>query len=189
MLELNVQADIMEIQRALGRLGSDVIPAAAATALNKTIKTVESAAVKEISTETGIRPQKKVRDAMKIYAASRNRLVAAVRAFPNAINLIEFVTPSRRHPGAFRKAKGVTAKAWGKAKVYEGAFIAYGSGSGKALVYARKTKKRMPIRALPGPSIPKTFVQRKVDEVMRKRAGEAWIKNIQHEIAYRISRL
>ena len=50
-------------------------------------------------------------------------------------NVIEF--------GARQTKKGVSAKVWGKRRVYKGAFIGSGRNSGKKLVFGKRKRKKI----------------------------------------------
>jgi len=80
-------------------------------------------------------------------------------------NVIEF--------GARQTKKGVSAKVWGKRRVYKGAFIGSGRNSGKQLVFARTSgatksgKKR--IKALHGASLPREFHRGDMEKIFNKK--------------------
>ena len=123
-----------------------------------------------------IRKTKRINPRMPIYFINAN----SPKARGN--NLIEFVSPSKRNPTAFRartkggarsapryKHKGVKAKAWGQTKTYGGTFIGKGKNSGKMLVFARTGKGRdAGIKAVTGPSPYRRFLKKRVrNELLR----------------------
>ena len=57
-------------------------------------------------------------------------------------NVIEF--------GARQTKKDVSAKVWGKRRVYKGAFIGSGRNSGKKLVFGKSKRKKNKLKALHG---------------------------------------
>ena len=61
-------------------------------------------------------------------------------------NVIEF--------GARQTKKGVSAKVWGKRRVYKGAFIGSGRNSGKQLVFKKRKDDPKRIEALHGALLP-----------------------------------
>ena len=80
-------------------------------------------------------------------------------------NVIEF--------GARQTKKGVSAKVWGKRRVYKGAFIGSGRNSGKQLVFARTsgaTKSgKIRIKALHGASLPREFHREDMEKIFNKK--------------------
>jgi len=64
-------------------------------------------------------------------------------------NVIEF--------GARQTKKGVSAKVWGKRRVYKHAFIGSGKNSGKQLVFGKSKRKKNKLKALHGASLPREF--------------------------------
>lgn len=164
------------------------IDQAAATSLNKAAANVKTTSTREITKETGIKPQKKVREVIVIHKARRTRLVAVVEAKPRVFNLIEFVQPSKRNTLAFRQRKGVSAKAWGKPKEYAKTFIARGQNSGKLLVFKRTADKPAKPKEVRGPSVPGTFIQDKIERANRKRIDEQWPKTFEHEIQRKLKK-
>lgn len=196
-MKISVKGDIKKILKA-NEQAKKIIKPATAAALNKTIRTVQSATTKEISRITGIKPQKRIREKLIIIKATRLMLTAKINAKPAGINLIEFVTPSKRNPQAFRvktrkgfKYSGVKAKAWNKQTEYKGTFIGKAKNSGKMLVYSRidKTNPRSKIEAKHGPSIPVTFLNYQVQRMMDSLGRITWAKNIEHEIQWRLSKI
>lgn len=193
MIEISIKQDIKKTLAALDSYRKDIIPAATASALNRTATTVKSVATKEIAQRTGLK-QSYVREKLAVIKASRQGLVAIVRALPKGVNLIQFVSPTKRNTKAFRKMdkkgnpkfKGAQAKAWGKTTTYKGSFIGTGKGSGKQLVFVRTGPQRdAPLKALHGPSVPMTFANKVVTQVMRDVIAREFGKNFAHEIKWR----
>ena len=59
--------------------------------------------------------------------------------------------------GARQTKKGVSAKVWGKRRIYKGAFIGSGRNSGKQLVFGKSKRKTNKLKALHGVSLPREF--------------------------------
>lgn len=188
MIDFSVTTNLKEITRQLNKIERSLIPKANVTALNKTADNVKTKAVQEISKITGFK-QKIVRKQIKIFRASRTNFLARLIAIGEAVNLIEFVTPAKTNAKAFRKRKGVTAKAWGKTKEYKGTFIAPGKSSGKFLVFARTSKGRYPIEAKWGPSVPHTFIKDKVNKAMKAVISIRFPKHFDQALRFHLSRL
>mgnify|MGYP003146303067 FL=1 len=164
-MNISVESNIKTLSRRWRGLQKKTVQKATVTALNKMGKEVFGKTVKELSAVTGVKPQKKVRSKMKLYKASSDHLKARISIKDQFLNLIEF--------GAKQTKKGVRHKAWNRSQLAKGAFIASGRSSGKRLVFAREGEKRLPIRGLPGPSLPieyfKSGVNKIMDRLVRKR--------------------
>ena len=60
--------------------------------------------------------------------------------------------------------------------------------NGKTGVFVRKTRKRLPIRKLWGPSVPQTMVEDAAQQAMQEKAGETWQKEFPRQLRYYIDR-
>jgi len=182
--ELNIKLDVSQVKRELWYIQNKVIDKAAARSINRTASKIQTIARREVAKKIGL-PQKKFKKNLVInIKASQRSLFAQVTAKGKEFNLIEFVTPSKKKVGAFRKKKGVIAKPYRKKKEFKGAFIGRGKNSGKLLVFRRKGKKRTSIKAMYGPSIPKTFIQKEIVKVLKRVAGDTWKKEFAHNLKY-----
>ncbi len=189
MIGLNITADIRKTERWLKRTQKKAVPKAASMAINRVAITVRKESVRAISRATSLK-QKRVREAVVIAVkARRTHLVAVVRARPKGINLIEFVTKGKRVPGSFRRKAGVSAKAWGKCKVYAGTFVGRGSNSGKPLVFARTSTQPKPLKTIHSPSIPRTFVQEEIKRVMVATGRRRWPIEFDRALRFALSRV
>ncbi len=155
-----------------------MIPKAASQAINRAVRSVISAAIKEVSTETNIK-QKEIRQAYQLHLAKRDRLRVAIDAKKaGARNLINFVRPNQRKAGHFNalnkrgahKAPGVKAKAWGKSKIYKHTLIGSAPQS-QLLVCARKGKGRTPLKGITGPSPRGAFISQRLQQIMECQAS------------------
>ena len=77
------------------------------------------------------------------------------------LNVIEF--------GARQTKRGVSAKVWGKRKIYRGAFINSGRNSGKRLVFKKLKDNPKRIEALHGPSLPREFHRQDMESIFNKK--------------------
>ncbi len=145
MLTIDVRTEFAGVFRALDLLDRDV-QAVATMTLNKVAGSVKTETARRIARETGMKVRE-VSERIPITRATRFNLTAAVRAEPWSPNLIRY--------GARQTKQGVSAAAWRKRKVYRGAFI----GNKGRTVFTRTSRARLPIKALHGPSIPRTFIQ------------------------------
>ena len=188
VVDVKVGFDLRKLSTRLDDIGKKVATRAANSAINKTAASVKVRATKEISKETGL-TQKVIRKQIDITRSNRGTLRAAVSAKGSAINVIEFVAPSRRTTKAFRKRQGVTAKPWRKRRVFKGTFIGHGKNSGKPLVFKRTSKNPYPIKAIHGPSIPRTFIEERVNKLLVNTARELFRKNLKRDLDFFMSKL
>lgn len=157
--EIDISHNIKEVQKELNKIQKTVVKRATARALNKTGITVRAEAARRVSKATGIKIGR-VKSQLTISKANQGRLICILKPNKRQANLIEFVTPGKQRPGAFRKKAGVTAKAWGKSKTYPGTFIGRGKSSGKTLVFKRDSRKsRSGLSGVYGPSVIGQFMR------------------------------
>lgn len=175
MIEVDVRADVAAVMRQLAGLSTQVVEPAAAAALNRVAVTTRRVAIKSIVDETGIRANA-VRQRINISRANRNQLEARLKAQAYAPNLANY---------AARQVKGgVSANAWRNRKVYRGSFLA----PKKRLVFTRVGPKRLPIKALRGPSVRKQFMRLPSERVMRQTIAERWPIEFAREVRFRLDR-
>lgn len=160
MIGLTVKSDIANVRRQLA--GRDKqINLAASRAINRALDSARSAATKALSKSTGIRPQRAIRDRLKVHPASPNLLIGKIGVQAYTPNLIRF--------NARQTKRGVSASAWGKRKVYPRTFIA---NKGRT-VFKRVGKNRLPIKAIHGPRLhmesAKAEIRKAMDAVARPR--------------------
>lgn len=192
-MEISVKAHVDKATKMLNIVERSVIPKATVNALNKTANSTKGKAVKAIAAPTGLK-QKYISGKLDVTRASKSRLVARVSARKGAPNIIEWVNKRSQklgRPGKRTKRfrdGGVTAKAWGKTKVYRGSFVGSGRSSGKPLVYVRQGKGGK-LKALRGPSIPRTFIEATVLKVMTGHATTFFVKRFDESVRYYLSRL
>lgn len=192
MLKMDVKFDMERVERQLTQVQRQEVPKAASRALNRAITTANTQAARKISQESGIKPQRKIRDQLRIVKASWQRLEAMLTARGHAFNLIQFVTPAKRHRGAFRNKPGVVAKAWGQRKTYRGTFIVRGRNSGKPVVVSRKpgrNKGRGWSDTKHGPSVPIELQRRRVQELLDHEARRTFRREFMRDLRRRLDRL
>lgn len=178
MIDFDVKADFDEVNRMLHDVETSLVTKAANSSLNKTIKSVQSIAVKDISKDIGL-TQKDTRRYLIIKRATWRNLVASVEGSGKRIAI------NRLKPRQIKK--GVTYRGEGGGrKLIPGAFMAPIPGSNKMGVFKRVGKKRMPINFLRSVSIPKVMTKEAVERAMKDVAAERWKKNFQHELDYRL---
>lgn len=114
MINFDVSVDIRAASKMLNNLGREIVPQAASAALNRVATSARKTAIDTIRKETNIKASA-VRKYVTTSKSNKTSLTATIRASKYAPNLINF--------GAREVKKGVSANAWGKRKIYRGAFI------------------------------------------------------------------
>mgnify|MGYP001942732765 CR=1 FL=1 len=71
--------------------------------------------------------------------------------------------------GARQTKRGVSAKVWGKRKIYRGAFIGGGRNSGKRLVFKQAEDNPKRAVALHGASLPREFHRQDMEKIFKKK--------------------
>lgn len=176
-VEINgIEAIDIDLREIPDRISSRVL----VRALNRSISSGRTVMVRAMAGDTGLR-SKDVRDAMVMREASSNRLEASLAARLKRIPLIDFKAkgpePSRG------KGRGVSYRLPGGAGRIENAFIAT-MRSGHRGVYKRRTKDRLPIDELKGPSLGQVF--RKFRPAGVARVTEVFDANFDHELSFAI---
>ena len=163
-LKISVKSDARKLSKLLTKRQRKDIPRILTQALNRTATQVQSGAVKSVAKETGLK-QKDVKAAFKRTKANFRRLTATVAASGRHLNLARFAARQTR--------RGVTAKAWGKRKLYRGTFI----GNTGRTVFVR-SKRKGGIRGVWGPSIPRTMLQRATRDAINDVVKKRWRINV-----------
>lgn len=208
MIAFNIKDDLKRLTKDLQKQQHKVIPRSTVQAINKTTSKVKSHAVREISKTTAIK-QKVVRPRIAIQKASLKRQQGIVDARKGkARNLIEFMSKTHakpsggiakpqffrrrhaakgKHKGAFR-FQGVQAKAWGKKKVYDGAFVGRTS-RGRVIVFKRTGKSRDKVTPVSGPSIRRSFISSQLTKSNVSLASVTFDKELSRALKLNLSRL
>jgi len=181
-ITLDVNADIKQVTKMLGRLQQGKINKAATRALNKTATNVRTQAVRLIANDIGVK-QKQVRANIILARARRNFLQASLIATKRRFTLIEL------DPRARQTARGVQIKQQGVRRIIPHAFIITRRQSGQLAIVKRKTAKRYPLIELRGESVAMGFNKFPARQLMQQTANQAWLKHFQHELHYEISKL
>ena len=71
--------------------------------------------------------------------------------------------------GARQTKKGVSAKVWGKRRVYKHTFIGSGKDSGKQLVFGKSRRNPKKLKALHGASLPREFQRQDMAQIFNKK--------------------
>ena len=159
-MEVKVKSNVKEAMRNLRNVQKKYVKKALVTALNKVGAEVVTQAKRELKDATGLKAgvvgKKIAKD-----KARRGDEEYTIRIKSRYLNLIEF--------GARQTKKGVSAKAWGKRKLYKHAFIGSGRNSGKQLVFGKTRGNPKKLKALHGPSLPREFHRQDMESLFNKK--------------------
>lgn len=202
MFSVDVKFDVKKLTSKLTAIERKVIPAATNSALNKVATTARNESAEIITKRMGKAKGLSAagfKRLVKIKRSTRKTLVATISVKGRHIPLIAFKA---------RKAKGgVIATAWGKRKLYKGAFIAK-VPSGHKGVFKRTGARRgdikqvkkganvgqryrpqLSIGELFGPSVSSVFKDVEVATVMRDVVKVKFPKVFEKELKFRLSKL
>lgn len=177
-----IRLDLTEFETRLAILKRPHAPLV--RALNRSLGSAQTLVARLISQDTGLKVGD-VKRHVRVSPATESRLAATVYASAARIPLIQFGAkgrePSRGLP------PGVRARLKGGPGTYPHAFIArVGKGGHRGVFQRRPGVARLPIVQLRGPSIWQAF--QKHQSATAARAQEQLGKNVQHEIAFALSR-
>ncbi|MEK4713470.1 phage tail protein [Sporosarcina sp. FSL K6-5500] len=171
-------AAFRDIQRRLAEIPNKA-PNAISAALNRTVTNVATNLNKEVRKEYTIKAGD-VKGTIKKRTANRGDLRASVKSTGGVIPLDKFKTSKLG-----RKQVKVAVKK-GQLKKVLGAFAADISGP---KIFKRKTKKRLPINKLFGPSVPQMAGESSIAERINNQASETFERRLDHEINRLLARL
>lgn len=185
-ISIQIKADVKEVENLLSGLGRGA-DKVITRALNRTITSVKSVAVKSIAKDIRVK-QKVVRQSLRLSRASYRKKRAYVEAEGGRIPLIDF--------NARKINRGVSYNApSGGRRTITGAFQAT-MQSGHTGIFKRtgirrkmrsgryKGKVREAITELHGASIPYVMLQKSVKAAMDTVARERWETEIRAQIKY-----
>jgi hypothetical protein len=173
---MQLTVDSRSRDRAFELLGKKNATKACVRALNRSIASARTLAVKVVRQDMGLKAGV-VRDRITVIKATASRQIARLAATTERTPLINFNAKALKRGGV--KAKLPSP---GKGR-YPNAFIAK-MPSGHIGVYQRAGKPRLPIYELRGPSVAQS-VTRHADDINAK-AAEVFQKNFDHEVQYRL---
>ena len=159
-MEVKVNSNFKKALRDIGNVPRKYVQKAMVTALNKVGAEVFTQAKRELKDATGLKAGV-VAKGMKKDKARRGDEEYSIFIKSRYKNVIEF--------GARQTKKGVTAKVWGKRRIYKGAFIGSGRNSGKQLVFGKSKRKKNKLKALHGASLPREFHRQDMPKIFNKK--------------------
>lgn len=199
MIRIDISSNLKDVSARVEGLTKSIEDKATVSALNRTATTVRAAAVREIRQEYPGLKAGAIREKLKILRANRGRLMSTVTLRGSRIALIEFSPRQTK--------KGVSVRIKGQRKLIPHAFITtMKSGLKSVFVRAQNSKPYnpvfrhgkgsrlrssgpdLPIAELMSLSLPRAFVNRKVQGVLKRLARETFIKNYRAELAFRSAR-
>jgi hypothetical protein len=184
--KIRVSSGIDKALSNLSNIEKKAVPAATASALNKTIKNCQVEAARIIKGSSGIKVST-VKEALPISKANKVKQWAEITARKRPTNLIEYVSSANKRVGAFRNKPGVRAKT-NKTYTVTGSFIAPAKGSGKLLVLQRRGDSRLPTKTIYGPSVYNSFKNDKTQTAIKSTAEKQWQANFERELEHYIRR-
>lgn len=171
-MRVDIRDNAADILRDLTKLERKVLPQATNRSLNRIGQTANTLITRSVAKEAGVTQALLRQRGFMVKVKSKiSTLTFTIIVRWGAIPMKDFNPRETK--------KGVTAKAWGQRKVYEGAFIVDSLGRH---VFVRKTDKRLPIKKLYGP-IPARLadtddVQGKIDAMLAERLPRELTSNI-----------
>ena len=179
-MNISIQTNFPDVQRALGRLSKDVGNKAMASALNKTVAQAKTAMSREIRAEFNMSAGK-VGEALRIKRAipsgGRFSLTASLESPTKrgrSLNLAAF--------SARQTAKGVTfkVKKSGPRQLIPGAFLI---NDGKT-VMIRTSKARLPIKALQTIDVAQMFNTKRINAKVLRFINEKFPELFKNEAKF-----
>jgi len=159
-MEVKVNSNFKKALRDIGNVPRKYVQKAMVTALNKVGAEVITQAKRELRDATGLKAGV-VAKGLKKDKARRGDETYSIHIKSRYKNVIEF--------GARQTKKGVSAKVWGKRRIYKGAFIGSGRNSGKQLVFGKSKRKKNKLKALHGASLPREFHREDMAKIFNKK--------------------
>ena len=159
-MEVKVKSNMKEAMRNLRNVPKKYVQKALVTSLNKVGAEVVTQAKRELKDATGLKAGV-VGKKIKKDKARKGDETYSIHIKSRYLNVIEF--------GARQTKKGVSAKVWGKRRVYKGAFIGSGRNSGKQLVFKKRKNAPKRIEALHSASLPREFERQDMAKIFNKK--------------------
>jgi len=159
-MEVRVNNNFKKALRDIGNVPRKYVQKALVTALNKVGAEVFTQAKRELKNATGLKAGV-VAKGLKKDKARRGDEEYSIFIKSRYKNVIEF--------GARQTKRGVSAKVWGKRKIYRGAFIGGGRNSGKRLVFKQAEDNPKRAVALHGASLPREFHRQDMESIFKKK--------------------
>ena len=158
-MDIAVKDTINQAIRNVRHLHRHYIKKALVTSLNKVGAEVATQAKRELAAATGLK-QKAIIKKIKKDKATKYDETFSIWVKGRRLNLVEF--------DAKQTKKGISAKAWGKRKVYPNTFFGSGKNSGKKLVFKKRRDNPKKIKAVYGGSLPREWERKDMIKIFNK---------------------
>lgn len=187
-MKIDIRSDAKELAKRIKTAHRKHIPAATNRALNKVGDRAYRDSARKIAKQLGV-SQKTIADkkATSTNRGSHGLIIRQRSKFKMMRYLITFARKgiSLAHLNPQQTTEGVVAGEKGKRELRRSAFIATVRGEHRA-VFRRKTKARLPIQKLYGPSLStvgeQTNVQQEAEATFRKDFAPEFMKDIRGRI-------
>jgi hypothetical protein len=173
-VKVSFKGDSIKMFQSLDRMGQKA-PIAVMRALNRTIASANTQAVRAISADLGGIKQSHIRDGILVVRATPGKLEASLNVTGKRLPLIDFK--------AKQTATGVAYQLPTGRDFVPHAFIAT-MRSGHRGVFLRRGRKRLPIAELRGPSLPRVFTRERILAAVRASTKSEFSKNLTHEMSF-----
>jgi len=173
-MEISIKSDLKSVMRDLDTIERKVLPKATNRTMNRLGTAANKIIIRGVSSEAGL-PQStlKKRGFFSNIRSKIRTLTFSIIVKWGSIPLKDFNPRQTK--------KGVTAKAWGSRKVYDGAFIVDSLGRH---VFVRKTDKRLPIKKLYGPIPARLAENDSITNDINKMMDERFTRELDANIKY-----
>jgi len=177
-LDFDMTADFRQAERLLHGMQTKAVRAAANSALNKAMKTVERIAVRQIAGKVGLN-MRDTRRYMRVRRSTRRTLETAL------------IGTGKRIPVHLRQARqtkrGVTYKGiGGKRRLIKGAY--FPGGDVKRGAFKRVGRQRLPVTFLRTVSIPFLMKQRAFEDAVNAIAAPRFRELFSRELRFYLQR-
>jgi hypothetical protein len=177
-MQIDIRSNLQDVMRDLDAMERLVLP----KALNKSMNRIGTAAnkiiIRGVSKEAGL-----TQSALKKRGFFSN-LRSNVRTLTFSI-MVKWGSIPLKDFNPRQTKLGVTAKAWGSRKVYDGAFIVDKLGRH---VFVRKTDRRLPIKKLYGPIPARLAEQDSITNQVESMIAERITREVDANIKYYANR-
>jgi len=159
-MEVKVNSNFKKALRDIGNVPRKYVQKAMVTALNKVGAEVVTQAKRELKDATGLKAGV-VAKKIKKDKARRGDEEYSIFIKSRYLNVLEF--------GARQTKRGLSAKVWGKRKIYRGAFNGSRRDSGKQLVFKKRKDDPKRIETLHGATLPREFHRQDMESIFKKK--------------------
>lgn len=173
-MQLNIESDLRKLSKQLSAVERKVLPKATNRSLNRVGSKVDTQVRRYVSKKVGVSQKMlKHRGFFARISSNMKTLTTTIRVMYGAIPLADFNPRQTK--------QGVTAKAYGKRKVYNNTFIVESLGRH---VFVRQGKERLPIQKIYGPNPASIAKSAELDVILRKVISENLGKEMDTNIRF-----